>query len=66
MINIVTPGTPIHVADGAAFNTFTTFQDISPTPAIQIPLQYMQPGLDLILEAWGEFSNTGTPTLALG
>lgn len=65
-IKIVTPGTPLHTADGAAFNTFTTFQDISPTPAILIPQQSMEAGLDLILEAWGEFSITATPTLSLG
>src|SRR5262245_21447202 len=65
-IKLVTPGQPLHIVDGAAFNTFTTFQDISPTPAVQLSHAQMQAGLDLSLEAWGEFSNTGTPTLALG
>jgi hypothetical protein len=65
-IKLVAPATPIHTADGAAFNTFTTFQDISPTPSILIPQQSLEPGLDLYLEAFGEFSNTGTPTLSLG
>lgn len=62
----VAPFTPIHVVDGAAFNTFTTFQDISPAPAVVIPQQQLEVGMGLYLEAFGEFSNTGTPTLALG
>lgn len=65
-IKIVTPGTPLHIVDGAAFNTFTTFQDVSPTPSILIPQQSLEAGLELYLEAWGEFSNTATPTLQLG
>lgn len=65
-IKILQPLTPLHIADGAAFNTFTTFQDISPAPGLLIPQQDMEPGMELELRAWGEFSNTGTPTLALG
>jgi hypothetical protein len=65
-IKIVTPGTPLHIVDGAAFNTFTTFQDVSPTPAILLPQQSLEAGMELYLEAWGEFSNTATPTLSLG
>jgi hypothetical protein len=65
-IKIVTPGTPLHAYDGAAFNTFTTFQDISPAPGILIPQQSMEQTLELYLYAAGEFSNTGTPTLAIG
>jgi hypothetical protein len=65
-IKIATPGQPIHIVDGAAFNTFTAFQDISPAPAIVIPQQTLEQGLELFLFACGEFSNTGTPTLALG
>ena len=34
---ITGPLTPLHVADGTAFNTFTTFQDISPVPQLVIP-----------------------------
>lgn len=63
---LVTPGLPLHIVDGAAFASFTTFQDISPTPAVLLPQQSMEAGLDLILEAWGEFSITATPTLGLG
>jgi len=62
----VAPSPPMHIIDGAAFNTFTAFQDISPAPAIKLPPNTGEPGLTLELEAWGEFSNTGTPTLSLG
>lgn len=65
-VKIVTPATPIHVADGAAFASFTTFQDISPTPSLLIPQQTLESGLEIYLEAYGQFSNTGTPTFALG
>jgi hypothetical protein len=65
-MKILTPLQPIHVADGAAFASFTTFQDISPVPQLVIPQQYMEVGLELWLEAWGELSATGTPTFALG
>jgi hypothetical protein len=63
---LVTPLTPIHVVDGAAFTTFTTFQDISPPGQLVIPQQYLEAGVEIQLEADGEFSNTGTPTLSLG
>lgn len=63
---IVGPLTPLHIADGAAFNTFTTFQDVSPVPQLVLPQQTMDAGLDLFLYASGEFSTTGTPTLSLG
>lgn len=65
-VKILTPASPIHIVDGAAFTTFTTFQDISPTPSILIPQQTLEAGLEIELEAWGEVSNTGTPTFALG
>jgi hypothetical protein len=65
-IKLVTPLTPLHVVDGAAFNTFTTFQDVSPSPQLLIPQQLLEVGLELTLEAWGEVSATGTPTFALG
>lgn len=63
---LVGPLTPLHVADGAAFSTFTAFQDISPSPQLVIPQQMMDAGMELYLYAHGEFSTTGTPTLALG
>jgi hypothetical protein len=63
---ITGPLTPLHIADGAAFNTFTTFQDVSPVPQIVLPQQMMDAGLELYLYANGEFSTTGTPTLSIG
>lgn len=63
---IAGPLTPLHIADGAAFNTFTTFQDVSPVPQLVLPQQMMDAGLELLLYANGEFSTTGTPTLSIG
>ena len=63
---IVGPLTPLHVADGTAQTTFTTFQDVSPSPQLVIPQQMMDVGMELYLYANGEFSTTGTPTLSLG
>jgi len=62
------PIPPFHVADGAAFTTFTAFQDISPTPAIVLGAGLLEVGSELEIIADGEFSNaaTTTPTLALG
>lgn len=62
----VAPWPPFHVADGAAFNTFTAFQDISPTPPIVLPANMLEVGMEVRIEAFGEFSNTATPTLGLG
>ena len=63
---IVGPLTPLHVADGSAFASFTTFQDVSPSPQLVLPQQMMDVGMELYLYAHGEFSTTGTPTLSLG
>ena len=60
------PIPPLHIADGAAFNTFTTFQSIAPAPGIVLPANILEPGSEVRLEFDGEFSNTGTPTLGLG
>lgn len=57
---------PFPVARGAAFNTFTTAKDVSPTA---IPLTYaneLKLGTKVQLEAFGEYSTTGTPTMRLG
>lgn len=62
----VAPQPPFHNADGAAFNTFTAFQDIGPQPPIVLPANTLEVGSEIRIEAWGEFSNTGTPTLGLG
>jgi hypothetical protein len=63
---LVQPIPPIHTVDGAAFNTFTTFQSITPAPDVTLAASLLEVGSELHLEADGEFSNTGTPTLGLG
>jgi len=62
----VAPIPPLHIADGAAFNTFTTFQSIAPAPGVVLPANILEPGSEIRVEMDGEFSNTGTPTLGLG
>lgn len=57
---------PHPTARGAAKNTFTAIQDISPTP---LPFSYaneLKLGTKIIIEASGEFSTTVTPTLNIG
>ena len=63
---IAGPLTPLHVADGASFNTFTTFQDVSPLPQLVFPQQTLDVGTEVYLYANGEFSTTLTPTLSIG
>jgi hypothetical protein len=65
----VGPSWPIAI--GANFNTFTTIQDISPRgagigelPTIQGGAPFY--GMKIKVEAEGEFSTTGTPTLSIG
>jgi hypothetical protein len=60
------PIPPLHILDGAAFNTFTTFQSVTPAPGIILPANILEPGSEIRLEAAGEYSNTGTPTLGFG
>jgi hypothetical protein len=57
---------PFHSAAGAAFNTFTTFQDISPQKPL-IPAEMLDlPGKKIEIEAWGEYSCATGVTLSLG
>lgn len=65
-VKIVTPASPLHVLDGVGYNTFTTFANISPMPQVIIPQQTLDAGLDIEIVAHGEWSCTGTTTLALG
>lgn len=53
-------------ARGAAFNTFTTAKCVSPTPLAVTYANELKVGTKLQLEAVGEFSTTGTPTMRLG
>lgn len=61
------PVPPFKTADGTALNTSVTLTDISPAPQIVPAAAVMlESGMELELEAYGEFSTTGTPTLLLG
>src|SRR5215471_3112022 len=55
-----------HTADGSALANSTTLTDISPTPNIIIPANFLTPGDILRVTAFGRFSTTGTPTLLIG
>jgi hypothetical protein len=59
------PLDPFHVG-ARATNTFTTKQDVSPSPVPVIPASTLRPGLKLHLRASGDYSTTGTPNLTLG
>lgn len=56
---------PHPIARGAAFATFTTAKDVSPTPLPFVLASELKLGSKVELEAFGEFSTTGTPTLQL-
>jgi hypothetical protein len=57
---------PHPTARGSAKNTFTTIQDVSPTPLAQSYANELKLGTKVVVEAWGEFKTTSTPTLAIG
>jgi hypothetical protein len=57
---------PHPIVRGVAKNTFTTFADISPAPVPQVYAGELKIGSKIDVEAWGEFSTTGTPTLSIG
>jgi hypothetical protein len=61
-----TPLGPFAPAIGAQFNTFTTRQDISALPLPICPANALRPGSCLKMEAEGQWSSAGTPTLILG
>jgi hypothetical protein len=63
---MTTPVPPFPTAIGAAFNTFTSRLDVSPQPLPVIQGYILRLGAKIKIEAEGEFSTTGTPTLALG
>lgn len=63
---MTTPIGPFPTAIGASFGTFTTRQDVSPQPLPVIQGYQLRLGSKIKIEAEGEFSTTGTPTLVLG
>jgi hypothetical protein len=65
-IYLVTPVGPFHTGIGTANNTFTTRRDVSPQPLPVIAGQTLRLGSKLKIEAEGEYSTTGTPTLSIG
>lgn len=62
----VGPIDPDHTADGTAYASSTTLTDVSPAPAKTIPGYTLRQGSEVEIDAWGQFSTTGTPTLLLG
>lgn len=60
------PIPPLHILDGAAFNTFTTFQAVSPLPGIILPANILEVGSEFRLEFDGEFTCSTGVTLGLG
>lgn len=62
----VTPVPPFPTALGAAFNTFTSRQDISQVPCPIILPNQLRIGSKIKIEAEGEYGSTGTPTIILG
>jgi hypothetical protein len=60
------PVGPFAPAAGASFGTFTTRQDVSPLPVPVIPAGKLRIGSRIKIEAEGEYSSTGTPTIILG
>lgn len=62
----VTPVPPFHNTDGAAYATSVALTDVSPTPPIVLPANLLEIGSEIEIEASGQFSTTGTPTLLLG
>lgn len=60
------PIPPLHVLDGAAFGTFTTFQNVGPLPPIVLPANILEIGSEIRLEFDGEFTCATGVTLGLG
>lgn len=60
------PLPPLHIVDGASYNTSVTLTDVSAAPQKQFAAMQLEQGTELELNASGFFSNTGTPTLLLG
>jgi hypothetical protein len=56
---------PFPAVRGGAANTFTTAKDVSPVPLPMLAANELKLGSKLELEAYGEFSTTGTPTLQI-
>jgi hypothetical protein len=62
----MTPIPSFHTSDGAAYASSVTLTDVSPTPPIVLAANQLEVGSELEISAFGNFSNTSTPTLLLG
>lgn len=62
----VAPVPPFSVTDATAYNTSVTLTDVSPTPQVLLPANFLEAGSTVEIHAQGEFSNTATPTLLIG
>ncbi len=66
-IYLAEPIGPFPAAASAAFNTFTTKQNVTTLGQVPvIPAGKLRAGSKLEVSACGNFSTTGTPTLSLG
>jgi len=66
-IYLAEPIGPFPAAASAAFNTFTTKQNVTTLGNVPvIPAGKLRAGSKLVVNARGNFSTTGTPTLSLG
>jgi hypothetical protein len=59
------PVGPFHTA-ARATNSFTTKQDVSPSPVPVINGGKLRPGSKLHIRAQGDYTTTGTPNLTMG
>lgn len=57
---------PFASVDGTALASSASLTDISVAPQITLPANVLEVGMKLQLEAFGQFTNTSTPTLLLG
>lgn len=57
---------PLHTANGTAYNTSAALTDVSSKPDTVISANTLEIGSEIEVLADGNFSNTGTPTLLLG
>lgn len=62
----VAPIGPLAVGPDVPQATFTTLKDVTIVPPPTLPANALEVGSELELQASGEFSTTGTPTLLIG
>jgi hypothetical protein len=63
---LVEPVGPFAIGANVAFSNFTTKQSVTPLPIPSIPAGKLRAGSIVKIEAEGEYSTTGTPTLVWG